>query len=115
MGGIWESLVKSLKHSLKVIMHDKVFTKECLSIFLCEVESVLNQRLLTPISDDVNNLKALTPIHFIVGSYKNTVPGVFHKQEIDYCRRWRSVQVVEDMFMNRLKEEYLPSLNLRKK
>ena len=84
MGGIWESMVKSVKCSLKVIIRNKLFTEECLSRFLCEVESVLNQRPLTPISDDVNALKALTSSHFIIGSYENTVPGVFHKQEIDY-------------------------------
>ena len=54
MGGIWKSLVKSAKCSLKVIIRDKLFTEECLSTLLCEVESVLNQRPLTPISDDVN-------------------------------------------------------------
>ena len=115
MGGIWESLVKSVKRSLKVIIRNKLFTEECLSTFLCEVESILNQRPLTPISDDVNDLKALTPSHFIIGSYENTVPGVFHKQEIDYRRKWRSVQAAVDVFWIRWKKEYLPSLNLRKR
>ena len=115
MGGIWESLVKSVKRSLKVIIQNKLFTEECLSTFLCEVESILNQRPLTPISDDVNDLKALTPSHFIIGSYENTVPGVFHKQEIDYRRKWRSVQAAVDVFWIRWKKEYLPSLNLRKR
>ena len=79
------------------------------------VESILNPRPLTPISDDVNDLKALTPSHFIIGSYENTVPGVFHKQEIDYLQKWRSVQAAVDMFWIRWKKEYLPSLNLRKR
>ena len=74
IGGIWESLVKSVKGSLKVIIRNKLFIEECLSTFLCEVESILNQRPLTPISDDVNDLKALSPSHFIIGSYENTVP-----------------------------------------
>ena len=58
---------------------------------------------MTPISDDVNDLKGLTPSHFIIGSYENTVPGVFHKQEIDYrqksshCRRLL-VQMKERIF-----------------
>ena len=79
MGGIWESLVKSVKRSLKVFIWDKLFTEECLLTFLREVESILNQRPLIPISDDVKDLKTLTPSHFIIGSYENTVPGVFHK------------------------------------
>ena len=48
------------------------------------MESILNQRPLTPISNDVNNLKALTPGPFIIGSYENAVPRVLHKQEIDH-------------------------------
>ena len=79
------------------------------------MESILNQRPLTLISDDVNDLKALTPSHFIIGSYENTVPRVFHKQEVDYRRKWRSVQAAADVFWNRRKIEYLPPLNLRKR
>ena len=115
MGGIWESLVKSVKRSLQVIIRNKLFTEECLPAFLCEVESILNQRPLSPISDDVNDLKALTPSHFIIGSYENTVPGVFHKREIDHRRKWRSEQAAVDVFGIRWKKEYLPSLNIRKR
>ena len=70
---------------------------------------------MTPLSDDVNDLKALTPSHFIIGSYENTVPGAFHKQEIDYRRMWRSVQAAVDVFWIRWKKGYLTSLNLRKR
>ena len=115
MGGIWESLVKSGKRSLKIIIPKKLFTEECLSTFLCEVEAILNQRSLTSISDDVNDLKTLNPSHFLTGSYENTVPAVFHNQEIDYRRKWRSVQAVVDVFWNRSKKECLPSLNLCKR
>ena len=38
MGSIWKTLVKPIKCSVKVIIRDILFTEECLSIFLCEVE-----------------------------------------------------------------------------
>ena len=47
MGGLRESLVKSVKTGLKAIVKDSIFTDENLQIFLCEVESVLNGRPLT--------------------------------------------------------------------
>ena len=47
MGGLRESLVKSVKTGLKAIVKDSIFTDESLQIFLCEVESVLNGRPLT--------------------------------------------------------------------
>ena len=45
---------------------------------------MLNQRQLIPISNDVNSLKALTRIHFIVGNCKNIILRVFLKEDIDY-------------------------------
>ena len=47
MGGLRESLVKSVKTGLKAIVKDSIFTDESLQIFLFEVESVLNGRPLT--------------------------------------------------------------------
>ena len=41
IGGVWESLVKSVKTGLKAIVKDRIFTDESLQTFLCEVESVL--------------------------------------------------------------------------
>ena len=53
MGGVWESLVKSVKTGLKPIIKDCIFTDESLQTLLCEVEQVLNGRRLTSISDDI--------------------------------------------------------------
>ena len=35
-----------------------------------EVEAILNSRLLTAVSDDVNNYVALTPNHFLIGQHQ---------------------------------------------
>ena len=45
--GLWESLVKSVKKTLKPIAKDRIFTEDCLYTFLCEVEALLNSRPLT--------------------------------------------------------------------
>ena len=63
MGGVWESLVKSVKKTLKAIVKDRIFTEDCLYTFLCEVEAVLNNRPLTAISDDITDLEPLMPNH----------------------------------------------------
>ena len=68
MEGIWESLVKSVKRCLKVIIRDKLFTAESLAAFIFEVESIINQRPIVPVSDDVNDFEALKPNHFIIES-----------------------------------------------
>ena len=63
MGGAWESLIKSVKRSLKAITLDRIFTEEALYTFLCEVESLLNNRPVTPSSDDINDYEALALNH----------------------------------------------------
>ena len=77
MGGVWKSLVKSVKRSLKVITRDKDFTEELLYTFLCEVESVINDRLLTPTNDSISDFEALTPNHFLLGT-KVTIYALAH-------------------------------------
>ena len=83
MGGVWKSLVKSVKRSLKVITRDRVFTEESLYTFLCEVESVINNRPLIPTSDRISDFEALTPNHFLLGNkVTNYASGSFNPREI---------------------------------
>ena len=69
MGGIWESLVKSVKRAWyeQVITWDRAFTENSLTTFLCEIESVINQRPLTPTSGSIDSFDAITPYHFVLG------------------------------------------------
>ena len=85
MGGAWEALIKSVKRTLKAIAHDRLFTEEALHTFICEVESILNNRPITTTSDDINDYKALSPNHILLGhSSRNHAPGVFRDKEINY-------------------------------
>ena len=63
MGGVWEALVKSVKRALKAVTRDRLFTDDALSTLFCEVESVINQRPLTPISDSISFLDIHHLIH----------------------------------------------------
>ena len=85
MGGAWEALIKSIKRTVKAINCDYLFTEEALHTFICEVESILNNRPITPSSDNINNYEALTPNHILFGhSSSNYAPGVFQDDEINY-------------------------------
>ena len=99
MGGVWESLVKSVKTGLKAIVKDQIFTDESLQTFLCEVESVLNGRPLTAISDDISDFESLIPNHLLIGEAStNQSPGNFREHEVSFRRKWRSVQAATVMF-----------------
>jgi len=54
---------QSHKNLLKSITKGRLFTEEALSTALCEVESIVNSRPLTPTSDDPSDYEALTPQH----------------------------------------------------
>ena len=88
MGGAWEALIKSVKRTLKAIACDRLFTEEALHTFICEVESIINNRPITPSSDDIKDYEALTPNHILLGhSSSNYAPGVFPDNEISYLKK----------------------------
>ena len=91
MVGNWEALIKSIKRTLKAIACDCLFTEDTLHTFICEVESILNNQPITPSSDDINDYKALTPNHILLGhSLTNHAPCAFRDNKINY--RKNSVQ-----------------------
>ena len=68
-GIFYATTLKCLKHALKTVTNDRSVYEEVLRTFLVEVESTLNSRPLTSISDDYNDLQVLTPNHFVTGNH----------------------------------------------
>ncbi|XP_039969977.1 uncharacterized protein LOC120781823 [Bactrocera tryoni] len=57
-GGLWEAAVKSAKHHVVRVIGNALLTAEELSTLLTEVETILNSRPLTPLSQDPNDVEA---------------------------------------------------------
>ncbi|XP_037908650.1 uncharacterized protein LOC119650147 [Hermetia illucens] len=74
MGGKWEAAVKSVKYHLQRTIADTLLTYEDFSTFLAQVEAVLNSRPLSALTEDPDDLFALTPGHLIRGAPLNTIP-----------------------------------------
>ncbi|XP_070168305.1 uncharacterized protein [Polyergus mexicanus] len=70
----WEAAVKSVKHHLRRTIGETALTYEELTTLLVQIEAVLNSRPLCPLSDDPEDLAALTPGHFIIGAAPTTIP-----------------------------------------
>lgn len=51
-----------------------VLTFEDLQTIFTQIEAILNSRPLMPLTNDVNDLSALTPGHFLVGHSLNLIP-----------------------------------------
>ena len=96
---VWESLVKSVKRALKVIIRDRAFTEDLITTFLCEVESVVNQRPLAPTNDSIDAFNAVTPYHFLLGSPSPNLPlENFSQSDMKYRAKWENVQSATNMF-----------------
>ena len=103
MGGAWEIMIKLTKHALKTVTKDSPMYEEVLRTFLVEVESTLNSRPLTSISDDYNDLQVLTPNHFLTGKLtKYFSSNEFPRSDINSRKRWKSVQALANMFWTRV-------------
>ncbi|XP_011876468.1 PREDICTED: uncharacterized protein LOC105566790 [Vollenhovia emeryi] len=74
MGGKWEAVVKSIKYHLRRTIGESVLTFEELTTLLTQVEAILNSRPLEPLSDDADDISALTPGHFLVESPLTAIP-----------------------------------------
>lgn len=66
MGGIWERQNRTVRKVLNVILRKQIVDDERLSTLFCEVESIVNGRPLTVLSDDPNDETPLTPNHLLL-------------------------------------------------
>lgn len=98
------------------ILRQQVLDDEGLQTALCEVEAILNDRPITTVSDDHNDLEALTPNHLLQLKGKPIMPpGLFHKEDLYSRKRWKQIQYLVDLFWKRWIKEYLPLLQERQK
>ncbi|XP_070151009.1 uncharacterized protein [Polyergus mexicanus] len=92
-GGKWEAAVKSVKHHLRRTIGDTALTYEELTTLLVQIEAVLNSRPLCPLSDDPEDLAALTFGHFIIGAVPTTIPEPsLSAVPLPRLSRWQLIQ-----------------------
>jgi hypothetical protein len=123
-GGLWEAGIKSAKTHLRKIMGKNVLTFEEFTTVLCDIESVLNSRPLVQLSDDVKDLRALTPGMLVTGKDLKyvpvAVPSVLSEKiprdsDVHPQRRWAFLQNLVANFWKRWTREYLTTLQTRPK
>ncbi|XP_063913270.1 uncharacterized protein LOC135129931 [Zophobas morio] len=114
MGGIWEAAVKTAKGHLKRVIGKTLLNFDEMSTLLAMIESCMNSRPLTPLSNDPNDLNALTPGHFLIGAPLIAAP---EPNLVDVpCNRLTRYQLVEQLrqhFWQRWSREYLHTLQQR--
>jgi len=116
MGGVWERQIRSVRKVLNSLLKEQSLDDEALCTVMCHAEQIVNSRPLTAVSDDVDDLEALTPAHLLNLRHEPVMPpGIFTKQDSYIRRRWKQVQYIADMFWRCWIREYLPLLQQRRK
>lgn len=119
-GGVYEREIRTIRKVLNSLLCEfenlVSLSDEVLSTLMCEVENILNNRPLTSVTNDMNDLDALTPNHLLRFQTSIEYPiGVFSKEDIYLRKRWRRVQFAADTFWSRWRREYMPNLLDRQK
>ena len=119
MGGVWERMIRSIRGVLAGILlqHGDQLDDDLLQTFMIEAEAVVNSRPLTYQDDSHDSPEPLSPSQLLTMKSKVVLPppGRFVKEDL-YCRRrWRRVQYLANQFWTRWRNEYLATLQERRK
>ena len=100
MEGCWESLIETIRRCLCAILKNSITTVETLTSVLCEVEYIVNNLPLLPISDDINDYDVLTPNNSLLGheSCNVNIEDGMQTDQINYRQKWKQVQSIANMY-----------------
>jgi hypothetical protein len=120
-GGMWERLIGIMKSCMKKVIGKSLLSLEELITLTTQVEAKMNDRPLTYLSDDRNDLQPLTPSHLMFGFRLTDFPSTVDIEELkdepfDHDRlnkRHKFLQVLLQHIWNRWHHEYLCALRER--
>ena len=88
-GGVFKSMIRSAKRAIAAVLGGAEVNDEELETILIGVETLLNSRPLTTVSDDSNDEPMLTPNHFLIGQMgSNFVPESVDTTHFNPGKSW---------------------------
>ena len=118
-GGHYERMIRTVRKALAPMLmeYGTRLNDDCFSTLMCEVESIVNSRPLTTVSDHVDDLHPLSPSQILTAKYclGGPPPGKFVRDDIFMRKKWRAVQAMANEFWSRWRKEYLVTLQERQK
>jgi len=113
--GCTESLIKSVKKSLKIVVGEQVLSFSEMQTALFEVASLVNERPIGRHPTVADDGVYLSPNDLLLARSSNKIPaGPFNLTTNKYIRH-RFVQKITDAFWRKWTEEFFPSLIVQQK
>lgn len=113
--GVVERMIREVKKTLHAVTDGRNLSDYSLWSFLTGIESILNDRPLTPLSDDPRDCNPLTPNTVLIGKLDPSLPPDRFLKTDEYRKGYRHTQRMLDLFWDRWQKEYLPLLQKRQK
>ena len=114
-GGFLVRLIRSIRRISHSLIGERLLNDEALRTFLVEVEKILNDRPITSVSSDPQDLEALAPNHvLLLRRNPSSPPDVFEESD-KFKARLKHVHLLANEFWQRWTKEYLPTLHERQK
>ena len=107
-----------MKHHLRRVMGISFLNYEEMTTILCQLEQVLNNRPLMALTNNPDDILAITPSMLVNGSRLDAIPQP-SLQKMDArghpVKRFRSIQQLLSQFWKRWSSEFVASLQPRSK
>ena len=111
MGGAWESMVKLAKRAITATTNGYLLTDEELAAVFAECKAMLNNRSLTYVGCDPDNVDPLTPAYFLNTRHLTLLlPSEIPLENVSPKRRWLYLQSIISNVWKRWQNEYLPCI-----
>lgn len=109
-GGFWERMIGVVKSLLRKSLGKASLDYQEMTTVLCECENVINDRPLTYLYDDPNEMRPLTPNTFLRQLATAETTDFDMVSRASLIHRVRYVQEVQDNLKKRFQNEYLGAL-----
>ena len=113
--GCVESLVKSLKKSIKIAVGSQILSFPELQTVPYEAANLVNERPIGMHSNQIEGETYLCPNDLLLGRASNRVPSGPFSENYNSKQRYLFVQSVVNSFWKRWTQDYFPSLLVRQK
>ena len=115
-GGAWERVIRTIRKIMKSLSPGPLYTNDVLRTVFCEVENIINDWPLTPISFSDFDDRPLTPSDFLTpDSTASLILPPADEKKVYFVGRYKQTKYLINKARERWVKEYLPTIAQRSK